>query len=395
MTRPLHILAPTQYPWTFNGPRHSEHRIHRRHFIPFNRISKRIEGITLFNPLPPQRFDLIHAFNRIPLPVSGTPFVIGFESHLPRAFGLEGSAYWRAMVRLLAGDQCRAIIAISDFARRTFLDMHAEAKEHAPLAAKLTLRYPNLEIPAAPDSLADDPLEEMRIAFVGNHFGRKGGCVAVLLAQMAHRAGFPLKIDIVSKLEAGGSIWTDPADRAFFQPYFDLLDLPNVTHHTGLPNTRVMQLLAHSHFSLLTTFSDTFGFSVLESMSRYTPVIGTRQGALPELIRDGETGILLDLPTQPSGDWIYSSARGRDSKAFGAIFAGEVQRLAEETFTRLVALHADKPRWRAMRAAAREDCARRFGAEEASCWWNRLYHDAVLGPVTVAPPFAVAERAAA
>lgn len=382
MSRSLHILAPTRYPWTFNGPRRSIHCISRRYFVPFNRLWERIEGITLFNPLPPRRFDLIHAFNRIPLSVGSTPFIIGFESHLPRAFGLEGSAYWRAMVRRLAGGNCRAIIAISDFARRTFLSMHDGCPELEALVQKLELRYPNLEISNAPDALAEDPLTEIRVAFIGSHFGRKGGCVAVKLAELAKRAGFPLKVEIVSKLEAGGGIWTDPIDRTFFQPYFDLLQLPNVTLHHGLPNAEVIRLLDRSHFSLLTTFSDTFGYSVLESMSRSTPVIATRQGALPELVVDGETGILLDLPTKQSGDWIYSRAPGRDSKTFETIFADEVQRLAEESFARLVELFNDTFRLRAMRAAARRECQRRFGAEDASRYWDQLYLDVVRGGAT-------------
>ena len=79
----LRILAPIRYPWTFNGPRNSEHIIERRSFVPFDWISKKFEAITVFNPLPPRCSDLVHAFNRIPL--GSTPFVKGFESHLPRA----------------------------------------------------------------------------------------------------------------------------------------------------------------------------------------------------------------------------------------------------------------------------------------------------------------------
>ena len=119
MSRSLSILAPTRYPWKFNSPKHSRHRISVRHFLPLNYISKKIEGITIFNPLPPRHFDLIHAFNRIP--ITWLPFIIGFESHLPRGFGIENSAFtFRYMTSRLASDNCRAIIATSEFARRTF-----------------------------------------------------------------------------------------------------------------------------------------------------------------------------------------------------------------------------------------------------------------------------------
>src|SRR5258707_358881 len=114
----LQILAPTRYPWQFNGPRSSRHSIHNRSFLPLNKISNRIEGLTVFNPFPLKSFDLIHAFNRVPL--GTTPFIIGFESHLPRAFGLENTAYYRFMLERLAGKRCARIIAISNFALRVF-----------------------------------------------------------------------------------------------------------------------------------------------------------------------------------------------------------------------------------------------------------------------------------
>src|SRR5689334_20146774 len=119
---PMRILAPTRYPWTFNGPRQSRHTIDRRAFVPFNHVTAKLEGVTIFNPLPPAQCDLVHAFNRIPL--GTTPFVIGFESHLPRAFGLEQSWYFHKLRSILAGPRCRGIIAISNHAAGIFRAMH-------------------------------------------------------------------------------------------------------------------------------------------------------------------------------------------------------------------------------------------------------------------------------
>ncbi len=43
--------------------------------------------------------------------------------------------------------------------------------------------------------------------------------------------------------------------------------------------------------------SETFGLVVLEAMALGKPVVTTRAGGLPELVRDGETGILVDFTT--------------------------------------------------------------------------------------------------
>ena len=87
MPRPLTVLAPTRYPGVFNCPRGGRHHIVRTPFVPLNKVSSRLQGIMLH---PPQRrrYDLIHAVNRIPL--VRKPFVITFESHLPRVFSHEG-----------------------------------------------------------------------------------------------------------------------------------------------------------------------------------------------------------------------------------------------------------------------------------------------------------------
>jgi hypothetical protein len=161
-----------------------------RHFLPLNKISKKIEGITVFNPLPPHRFGLVHAFNRIPL--GSTPLLIGFASHLPRAFGLQHTAFFRAMSAALASDRCRAIVAISQYARRQFLRQHEGRPGYDAMQSKLTVRYPNIPIPPGPDPLEAAEGDTIKLVFIGNHFGRKGGSVALGLAERALRRGLPL-----------------------------------------------------------------------------------------------------------------------------------------------------------------------------------------------------------
>lgn len=369
----LSILAPTRYPWTFNGPRHSRHRIERRAFLPVNLIAKRYEGVTAFNPFPPRRFDLVHAFNRIPLGAS--KFVIGFESHLPRAYGMERTRYFRWLTQMLARPSCRRIIAISEHARRTFRAVHASGPHRDELEGKLTVRYPNIVIPDVEDALGGEPASPVRALFVGNHFGRKGGCVAVRLAQMAMERGFPLEIDVVSALQVGGAIWTDPPSTAFFETYLKLLELPNVRFHKSLPNERVLGLLRASHFCLLPSFSDTFGFSAVEAMANWTPVVATCQSALPEFVSHRENGILIDLPTTELGDWIHSGSPRRSETWFERNYADEIERLAETTFAEISAAVSDPLVYRRMRCEARATAKTLFDAEAAAAYWDRLYED--------------------
>ncbi|MGJ4998227.1 glycosyltransferase family 4 protein [Bradyrhizobium sp. HKCCYLS3077] len=371
----LSILTPTRYPWRFNGPRHSRHRIEHRTFLPLNYLSTKVEGITLFNPLPPRHFDLVHAFNR--LPIGTTPYIIGFESHLPRAYGLEQTAYFGMLRRSLASRRCRGIIAISEHARGIFEAVHADAAERDVLLAKTTVRYPNLPLPDWVESNEPPITDRIRVSFVGNHFARKGGCVAIRLAELGAARGVPLHISIASTLTMGRGIWTDPLREGYFHDWRRRLEHPAITLLGSIDNAAVTDLFRRSDFSLLTTFSDTFGYSALEAMAVGCPVIATRQGALPEFICDRQNGILLDLPTNRYGEWVASNAANRDSPAFEATFTDEVERLAQQALEAIMQTYEEPGSLARMRVAARETIAIHFGSQEASRFWDEYYEAAL------------------
>jgi glycosyltransferase involved in cell wall biosynthesis len=333
--------------------------------------------VTLFNPLPPRRFDLVHAFNRIP--VGFTPFIIGFESHLPRAFGREASAMFRAMSGLLASRRCRRIVAMSRYAQRQFERQHRAMPWWDGLQAKFEIRYPSLPMPKLADGpdLTDGGV--VRLLFVGAHFARKGGCVAVRVAELAHRRGLPIAVDIVSRFQVGPISWVDPTRVEFFDLERRLLAaLPNLTNHGALANDAVLSLMANAHFVLLPTFSDTFGLSAVEAMASATPVIATDQGALPEFIEDGRNGILLSLETDAMGDWVHGGRQDRGTARYEALFRDEINRMAEEALGRIETL-IGSPAYAAMRAGARATAERLFDSARADAYWDNLYHEAAAG----------------
>jgi glycosyltransferase involved in cell wall biosynthesis len=376
----LNILAPTRYPWLFNSPRQSKHNISIRNFLPLNYIHYSIEGVTAFNPFPLRHFDLIHAFNRIPVGI--TPYVIGFESHLPRAFGREDGRLFAILSRMLAGKRCRKIVAISQFAHRQLLCQHDGKPWFDSIASKVTVRYPNIVIPPDPDGFQPSQDESIRLVFVGNHFVRKGGLVALRVAQLANKQGLPLKVDIVSSLQAGAKSWVGPTRPEFFSEYYRLLEtLPNLTSHGSLPNSAVLDLIKQSHFLLLPTFSDSFGYSAIEAMARYTPVIATDQGALPEFIEDQTNGILLPLDKNEMGAWKHDGRADRHLPAYEAMFREEVERLAALLLDKLQACIRTPSTYSAMRVNARSTAEAVFASADAQRFWDNLYTEAA-GPRT-------------
>jgi glycosyltransferase involved in cell wall biosynthesis len=355
-----------------NTPRHSRHTVEFVPLLPTHRIAKRIEAVTILKPsLAPH---LIHVYNRIPL--GPTPFVVGFESHLPRYWWASQGVVPDRLRDLLAADQCRAIIASSYAARRIFEAQHQACDHLSTLREKLCVLYPNLELPPL-ESLSTACAPEakgLHIAFIGAHFGRKGGAVGVRLAELARARDLPIHVTIVSKLEAGAGIWSDPQRATFFERYFKLLDAPNVTHIAGATNSEVLALLRRMDFSLLTTLSDTFGWSVMESMANGTPVIVTPQGALGEFVVDGENGLVIPLAVDHLNEWVHIHA-DKTTPAFEATYRDEVERLAEESLARLTPLIEDHAGLAAMRAGARATAERLFCSRRASPLWDNLYED--------------------
>lgn len=375
MEKELNILAPVRYPWRFNGPRNSKHNISNRYFAPLNKISRNIEGATVFNPFPLKRFDLIHGFNRIP--IGTTPYIIGFESHLPRAFCIEHTKLFAAMAKSLSGNRCRGIVAISEYAKRLFLNQHENRPWFPELAEKLIVRYPNIHVPDTPDQYIPRISKSIHLLFVGNHFGRKGGTAVVRLAEKAHKAGLPVHVEIISTLEVGACSWVDPRRTEYFDSYFELMNtLPNVSLTKGLPNIGVIKKVITSDFVLLPTFADTFGFSVIEAMANHTPVIATNQGALGEFIVDNKNGFLLDLDTD-NGDWVHTCAKNRDTLAYETLFTEETERLADQMLAKIEYVLNGAVNYTQMRVEAHNTAKRMFCSKDADMFWDNLYEQAV------------------
>ena len=84
------------------------------------------------------------------------------------------------------------------------------------------------------------------------------------------------------------------------QDYFDRAVAPHLdgerVRYIGPvgPDERAPCWAARDALLHLISFEEPFGFSVIEAMACGTPVIANRRGSMPELVRDGENGYLVD-----------------------------------------------------------------------------------------------------
>ncbi|MCA1833536.1 MAG: glycosyltransferase family 4 protein [Actinomycetota bacterium] len=159
----------------------------------------------------------------------------------------------------------------------------------------------------------------------------KGQDVAIEVAQ---RAGMPLVL--AGKVDPGD-------DTAYFDreilPY---VDGQQIRFEGEVPDERKRELMAGARAMLFPIrWPEPFGLVMVEAMASGTPVIATRQGAVPEVVRDGVTGFIVekseDMPAalQRLDEIDPAACRNEAEKRFSpAVMADGYERIYEAVVMR-------------------------------------------------------------
>jgi glycosyltransferase involved in cell wall biosynthesis len=185
--------------------------------------------------------------------------------------------YSRASLRLSEQLERRAfgnaalVLACSEWAARL-------VQQECP-SARVRIWHPGVDanrFSPASERPAGSDLTPYRLLFVGARFAAKGG--EDLLEAVGHRLGRDIELDIVTP---------DP-----------VAIRPGLRVHRLEPGApQLVDLYRSSDLLCLPTRGDSFGWVVLEAMSCRVPVISSRMGAIPELLRPGTAeaaGIVVD-----------------------------------------------------------------------------------------------------
>lgn len=290
-----------------NLPRNSRHTLIRPKPFPAGRypIDKIWYPLGSFMAWQPVwgRYQAIHSFNKILY--TNKPWFLTFEDHrvLYRNPQNQGEAViYDLLNNRLALDNCQKIIAISDYAKLRLINRIQGWKIEQKVTKKLDVIHPNFSVRVNQSKLYQQQ-QNLQLVFIGNHIARKGGVVALRLAKKADKLGLPITLHIISELGYGSGVPTDFPDRTKYVEDLKLFNLNNVVFHKNIPNEKVIELLSQSHFQLMATLHDTYGYSIIEGFSVATPAITTNVCALPEFIRHGENGYILQLPINEIRHW--------------------------------------------------------------------------------------------
>ncbi|UGS37751.1 glycosyltransferase [Capillimicrobium parvum] len=158
----------------------------------------------------------------------------------------------------------------------------------------------------------------LRLCLVGtvNRDGRKGQDVAIDAVARLTERDVDVRLDLVGPIQQETSA-AALAQRAAARGVADRVRLAGVSDRVG-------DVLASSDILLSCAHSEPLGLTIMEALARETPVVATRVGGVPDIVRDGETGILV-APGDPAavaagvGELVADPARARAMAARGRI----------------------------------------------------------------------------
>ncbi|WP_414828114.1 glycosyltransferase family 4 protein [Alteromonas sp. H39] len=123
---------------------------------------------------------------------------------------------------------------------------------------------------------------------------------------------------------------------------------------------------------LLPTYNEAFGFAVLEAMAYGIPVIATNVMALPELISDGDTGLLIDVSD-------YDIERLFKGYVVYKLPTEFVDTVTRQLTAYLVSLIEDEHGRTAMGQSAQARARTHFSTDARNKIMSKLYQDALEG----------------
>jgi glycosyltransferase involved in cell wall biosynthesis len=251
--------------------------------------------------LPARRYDVdvVHLFNKVS--VGRKPWGVTFESFLPRFVRVPGAdAAMRLTRPLLLSHRCKFIIAMSEFAREYFL-ASLSSDQRRSLAPKLHQVYPYQDAPSVePISFAGEN-STLRMCFVGAEFFRKGG-EALLEFVEAYGDEADVHLTIISEARGADYATSHLSVEHVKSVRSRLSSNSRIDWQQRIPNEDILEVMRSSHLGVLPTLADTFGYSLLEAMSRGLPIVGTNIQAGSEIVSP-EVGWMIELETDPGGYW--------------------------------------------------------------------------------------------
>lgn len=225
-------------------------------------------------------YDLVHSCRGFFI-LGPNRFVVDVE-HCASFAGMQhkrlGSNRFRRLVEKgLRSDKCRAVLPHCEAAKKTL----SIVTESSSVREKTTVLYPTI----VPERDNGDRKEvgSPRLLFMGEYYWKGGREFLEACSRLKDRLDFKVKY-ISLRVHPP----EDVLGRAREQLQLEYVEGP-------IPRAELFsRTYPSSDIFVMPTYIDTFGYAFLEAMSFGLPCIGTRHFAVPEIVEDNVTGLLVE-----------------------------------------------------------------------------------------------------
>ncbi len=292
----------------------------------FHGLAKHLTTLKLAARLAMKPVDVIHAHlsrsARVALPLgalTGTPVVVTAHTNIASEI----------YARLAARNN--RIIAVSNFLRAQMVSWGTP-----PEAIEVV--HNGTEFQNAPTCDRAPILDEFNIPRDSILIGQIGrvapakGCIPLVDAMSELAERFP-KLHLILVGNEKGEVSEMIRQRVAEKKVCDRVTI------TG-PRQDIVRLIDAFDILAAPSLMETFGLTALEAMARSKPVIATRIGGLPEVIEDGETGILVEPTVEALRDAIaYLVENPHQARAMG--INGKVRASTHFSLDRMTSQYED------------------------------------------------------
>ncbi|KQT15517.1 hypothetical protein ASG31_14750 [Chryseobacterium sp. Leaf404] len=268
------------------------------------------EGKYFFYQKP--KIDILHLYNDINY--SSQKWVTSFETLVPRFAETKNDhqktepshQYNQKTLKgfeQIAKKNCLGIIAISQASANIQLELLKHYPELADqVKSKLSVIHPSQKIIPRNNIEIYNKTETLKFIFVGTQFHLKGG-VEMVEVFRKFKKNHRLTLTIISSFKTDHYV-TRVTEKEALETKEALKKEDWIDLYENIPNEQVLELIKKSHVGILPTWSDTYGFSVLEMQAAGVPVITTDIRALPE-INNENCGWMIHLPQNRMKQALY------------------------------------------------------------------------------------------
>lgn len=183
---------------------------------------------------------------------------------------------------------CDLVILTSEWAVQSAIDLYDIPRDKTAIVPRGSNRANSYSADEVRQRIALRAPSPCRLIFVGVEWSRKGGDVALKVAQSLNQMGIETELIVVG--------CQPQSDR----PLPDFVQVKGfIDQSTAIGRRQLEDLMSSAHFLMLPTRADTFGIVLSEANALGVPCLASQVGGIPTVIQDDRNGKTFPLDACP------------------------------------------------------------------------------------------------